>query len=374
MKIKIMLLMILILANINSASRAELIFQDNFDDHSDWEPQQNIYPNTMSTSDSSGSATGNTACSTCPNGQAKYRGYYIAASSWNNYKGNNTLSISARNARGGTGKALTFWMEPIDTTKCDGGTKWCSDGQISVSLPKSYNELYMRFYIKFQPNWVWDSDEAASEKFFRVTHNRELPGVPLYRFGTNGNHFPAYFFDLGDSTIWGIRGIKFKMHPRFQSTYHLGSTPTPNYLIANDFAEAYVSGGTGTNGYKLFREYIGDGEWHSFEFHVKGNSGIGVEDGIMEMWVDGVRIFSQTNVSWADSQYNSSCVNCFNPPRGFVGWNWVSFGGNMLNRVYPDGTYVEQWYAIDDIVIATSYVGPNYVIGAPPAPPKGVSN
>ena len=351
--------LLFILNTMCTSVYCEVIFQDNFDDHSDWAPDQPIYPNTQANTSADGGVTGSTACTGCPDGAAKYRGYYIASSAWDGYKGNNTLNISSANARGGAGKALTFWMEPINTTKCDGGTKWCSDGQLSVSLPQAYNEIYIRFYIKFQPDWKWDSTNgSAAEKFCRATHLHELPGIAMYKFGTTGNHFPGLFFDLGEATYYGTEGILFKMHPRFQSSYHLGATPTPTYLINNDYAGYYVYGGTGTGGRKTFEEYIGDGNWHCFEIRLKGNSSVGAEDGEWEVWVDGTSIFTQTNVAWADSVYKSSYTNCINPPSDFVGWNWVSFGGNMLNRYYSEPTQIEQWYAIDDIVISTTYVGP----------------
>jgi len=348
------LLAVLLICN----AYAEVIFQDNFDDHSDWSPTQPTYPNTAANFSSDGGLFGETACTGCPDGTAKYRGYYIASSSWNGYKGNNTLNISSQNARGGTGKAVTFWMEPIDTAKCDGGTRWCSDGQLAVSFPSTYNEIYLRYYIKFDPDWQWDSaNAAASEKFLHITHLHNLGGVSMWKFFTSGNHFPVFFATLSDYTFYGYSdGIKFKNHIRFQSSYNpYSATPKPLYLTNNDFEAKYAYD---AGGEKTFKEYVGDGNWHSLEWRLKGNSSKGVEDGEWQLWVDGVSIINRTNIAWADSVYDTTCANCVDPPSDFVGWNWASIGGNMYNRVYTEAQFEEQWYAIDDLVISTTYIGP----------------
>lgn len=345
-------------------SEAVVIFQDNFDSHSDWSPTQPMYPlNDVSASD--GGIHGETACSTCPDGSAKYRGYFLARSAWEGYRGNNSINIGPVNARGGAGKALTFWHEPIDSTHCDGGTMWCSDGALGISLPQSYNEIFMRFYIKFQPGWVWANVDSTSQKFVRISHLHEFPGVGTWTYGDSGNHFPAFIYQIGDDRYWSINGARFKMCARFQSSYKYSTIPNPTYLIAGDFEEAYAYGGTGTGGRKTFAEYIGDGNWHHMELRLKGNSGIGTQDGEWQLWIDGSSILVRRNIAWADSVYKAGCSKCLNPPRNFVGWNYVVIGGNSYNRVYPITQHIEQWYAIDDLIISTTYVGPDDTPQAP---------
>lgn len=345
-------------------ANAEVLFEDNFDDHSDWGPTQNSWPTTTSVSSSNGATDGSTACSTCPDGTAEYRGYYIASSAWDSYKGEDTLQINDDNYRGDSGKALTLWMEPINSSHCDGGTYWCSDGQLSVSLPDSYDEIYIRYYIKFDSSFVWDVTNSSSKgKFLRATHLHEIDGESMYAFGYDGNHFPAVFLDFSDQGIYSIDNTQVRLMPRFQSSYHEGATPDPDYLTNNDYEGYFVSGGTGTNGNKTFEELLGDGEWHCIELRLEGNSAMGEEDGEWQTWIDGTSVALRTNVAWADEVYNCAGGNCINPPDDFVGWNWVSIGGNFYNRYYASTVQTEQWYAIDDLVISTTYVGTDYVIG-----------
>ncbi|MFQ5900406.1 MAG: chitobiase/beta-hexosaminidase C-terminal domain-containing protein, partial [Thermodesulfobacteriota bacterium] len=101
----------------------------------------------------------------------------------------------------------------------------------------------------------------------------------------------------------------------------------------------------------------GDGQWHALEFYVKLNSACGVADGEARFWYDGNEIGTTTDLAWGD-------VGCQSSPR--LKWNQVSFSGNNFNRYsnYTNGS--EQWYAIDDVVISTAYIDPNYVIGGTP--------
>jgi len=60
-----------------------------------------------------------------------------------------------------------------------------------------------------------------------------------------------------------------------------------------------------------------------------------------------------------------------------VGWNMVSLGGNAFNLFSDTANKAEQWYALDDVVVSTEYLGPGYVIGSldatAPASPTGLS-
>jgi hypothetical protein len=123
-----------------------------------------------------------------------------------------------------------------------------------------------------------------------------------------------------------------------------------------------------------------DGEWHSIEYKLKEIPQKGVSDGEFLMYIDGHLAISKTNIPWADMGADASgtraCSDCggrvVNPPSDFLGWNTVIIGGNANIQRFSNtsNTNVEQRYTIDDLVIATSYIGPDYVIGAPPAPLK----
>ena len=352
---------------------AEILFEDSFDSHPDWTTSQPVYPSNVGNALCDGAVDGSTACSDCPQGDAKYWGRYIGTSAWSGYKGEETVQIDSANARGGSGKAATFWMEPIDTTRCDGGSMWCSDAQMAVRLPEAQDTIFIRYYIKFQPDWVWDTTSghsAPSGKIVHAAHNHDIDGSGCFQAFSNGQMFPAIVQNIGnEETFYQSDAFNLRATVRFQSSYYGGyGDPDPVYLDAGsrDFARAWIPGGSGTagyNGHKTWEESMGDGEWHSVEIQLSGNSAMGAEDGIFRMWYDGEEILDLDRVAYADNQYWDECNNCLNPPRDFVGWNMVSIGGNFYNRAYPEDTHIEQWYAIDDFVVSTEYIGPDYVIG-----------
>jgi len=191
------------------------------------------------------------------------------------------------------------------------------------NLPQSYDELYVSFYIKFQPDWAWRTVSTpeipvtgSGAKFFRVSHEWFKNGY--FRNNKDGNHFPILFLDMGANGYYGQPAkAQLTLHPRFQSTYGGSSygslvVPIPYYLKDGnwDFERAFVGGGSAVGGDKTFSELFGDGQWHNLKIRLKGNSAMGVEDGVWELWIDGVPIASRNNIAWADSQYDVTCPNC----------------------------------------------------------------
>lgn len=88
-----------------------------------------------------------------------------------------------------------------------------------------------------------------------------------------------------------------------------------------------------------------DGKWHCFEFYVKLNSAGGVADGVSKVWYDGALVGSTTNAVW---------IPLGDDPAQWK-WNHAWLGGNNANLYLPAN---EQWYAIDDVVVSTTYSGP----------------
>jgi len=115
-------LVIVLFVMYTSSFADTIIFQDNFDNHADWTSPVQNYSDGSDDSDSTGDFE--TRCTSCPQDGAIYSGMYSARAAWSDYRGNETLSINSANARGGTGKALTMWMEPVNSSSCDGGTYW----------------------------------------------------------------------------------------------------------------------------------------------------------------------------------------------------------------------------------------------------------
>jgi hypothetical protein len=85
-------------------------------------------------------------------------------------------------------------------------------------------------------------------------------------------------------------------------------------------------------------------------------------NGVYEVWLDGKLLASHTDAQWRSAGSSSG-----------VGWNLLSLGGNSNNSFATQG---DQWYAIDDVVVSTTPIPEDYVIGGakviPPANLKGI--
>ena len=294
-------------------------------------------------------------CSTAPQG---YAGYRLAGSVYSS-SGNDTINISSANRRGISGKGFTFWNEVCDS--CG----WASDGLLDIKLNQSgYSELYVRFFIKFQPGWQWSTSVSPIQKFFRISHYK---GGNPFVYGPSGSHGPLVITDLAKYNK-GASDIAMSVAYRYENVYYpTSASPYHSYPGTFYFGSgSYGGGGTDFSDSGM----MGDGQWHSWEFHVKINSSIGVPDGEYTFWQDGNLVVSVTDLAWGDNGGQSN-------PRKL--WNYIQIGGNNNNPYSPQSQSPEQWYAIDDVVISTNYIGPNYVIGGgtpldtlAPAPPPSL--
>lgn len=328
----------IILSSGGYASGA-VVFQDNFDTQADWFP-----PQPAVTCECLSGACPSIACPTpLPTGYVAYR---IAEPVSCSVAGKNTLNIDATHHTGPAGKGFTYWNEPCQSQS----GSWGSDGLLHIKLADpGYTDLYVRFYIKFQPGWQWNANLATDnhnpmQKFFRVSHYWGGNDFNGFNFQAGGSHYP-FLIGQGAKFNSGAANYAYDAVYKYQTALHTATANPPHaeeqvfYFGTGNYA------GTGTNFWDAGQ--AGDGNWHSWEFRVKMNSAIGTPDGIHEFWQDGVKITSVTDLAWADTGTPA-----------LTGWNSVMIGGNNHNY-YPGGG--EQWYALDDLVISTTYIGPKTV-------------
>jgi len=299
---------------------SETPFSDSFDQHPDWSIQQPQAP------------TANSIYGVSNSLLSGYHSYYIAGSFYSNI-GKNSLILDNANYTGTGGKGLTFWNE--SDTRNDG---WASDNQLGIYLPKGYNELYARFYIKFQPGWRWTQNGESEQKIARFTHYH---GGSPFQYFDGGNQHPIAGLHIAKFNS-GNSNACFQPIFRYENTY-FPDQATPSHSRASVFYPAgsgYTGGGT---------DFTENTAWQCWEMRVKMNSSPGVADGIYQFWVDGALIFSITDLAWSDSGSQAS-------PR--LNWNYFIIGGNSFNHFAPNSDESEQWYAIDDLVISTERIGP----------------
>ena len=222
---------------------AEVIFEENFDSQADWQIAQGYGGN---------DAKSAVEDSTVPPGFYTYR---IQDSSYPNNT-HNSIIIDSTIARGGVGKGITFWNESGDTN-CDYGGGWCSDNEIGIRLPNGYNELWTRYYMKFDPTWKWSNEASIMIKLFRVTHYH---GGNPFVFFEGGNQHPLV---TGMLTVWndGQANTSHLLNYRYENVYYPDQASPPH----NDRSRVgYYPGGSYSGSGPDFdaQGQPGDSEWN----------------------------------------------------------------------------------------------------------------
>jgi hypothetical protein len=325
-------------------SPAAVIFETNFDSHPDW--------NTSGEYEGGECSFGSCASS--------------MPADWNFYRsvsGTSGLNpvISIRRLPGsvadhtgtGTGKALVIYSESVS------GANWPGDGILGKYFGSgaNYQELYIRFWARTQSSWQFV--DGGLVKVFRLFNWRGTSNIfqwanensPVLFFdfaiyNGNANYAPSYRCDqlpYSTNTGDGTYGRS--------ADYYCGNSP----ISSNGVGQIW-GGAPPTSGYA-------DTRWHRYDIYAKVNA-LGSADGVYKFTYDGNTLYNVTNVVWKES--NSSAAK---------GWNGFSLGGNSNNTWAAKG---DQWYAIDDVIVSTTPIPDDYVIGGtspdttPPAAPRNL--
>lgn len=218
------------------------------------------------------------------------------------------ISTAANFSGGAGGRGWRRWM-------CGGtsiNTVSPSTGTLSVSVPMA-SEYWIRFYIRFQTGFDWNTYGIAAFKVVRAN-----PIAPQnFWFDFSG-------VDAGRSEPMGGGGLGG------------GNNNIMHCVSGCGWNTVNPSGGVGSGGYRY-----GDNSWHSIEIHLKDQTGTGTYDGEYDFWLDG------------SLKFHSAAVNfCTGAPQGI---NRFQFFANERTPNNPSPMYVD----IDDIAIsATGYIGP----------------
>ena len=311
-----------------------VIFEDNFDSQADW--------NTDLAKNGDGCYL---PCSDAPANWSYYR-ETPGSGTWTNPVGSiRRVPANLPDHTNGTGKAYIVYNQshPVDN--------WPGDSILGKILLQDYPELYFRIWIRTQANW--QSASSATSKVVRVSHYDGIGNV-FENFST-GSQAPILLWFFGADYLGrGAHALGFRCSPQ-SSYYYCTAAGVPSYQLT-DTLEAWGSGGpTG---------YFADTQWHRYDFRVKMNDP-GSNNGVTEWWYDGVLMDHHTDVQFKASSGSSAAM----------GWNNFSIGGNSDNSYATQG---DQWYAIDDVVVSTTPIPDNYVIGGggadttPPTAPRGI--
>ena len=151
--------------------------------------------------------------------------------------GRDEITAAANNPLGGGGKGFRHYRSAGQNN---------NGGGLTISLPAPVTEMWVRLYMRYSLGFSWS-------------------GSPLYTkdmyWGSCGGG--CVIFGIQGSNSWGVN--------------YNGSTNHNSSLSWS----ASQGGPTG------------DGQWHLYEYHLKQNGSAGV----VEIWVDGVRVLNKTNAN-----------------------------------------------------------------------------
>jgi hypothetical protein len=125
-------------------------------------------------------------------------------------------------------------------------------------------ELWIRFYMRFQPGFRWDGGDSSWNVGYKTIFLK-------YGSGSNFAFFLQIYGSLGGMGYFNMYG-------------------TPAYSVdpcSSCGFQPYWTGGTGNT--------ISDGSWHMMEFHIKSETGPSPNntDGVLEVWVDNNLVISK---------------------------------------------------------------------------------
>jgi len=291
------------LSNLANATtdQSQIIFEDNFDNSPEW------------------------------HAKPKPEGYYFEGPpNWDGYSnaqdyyGHPLFNVDSTDPRGSSGKSLRVYYEYFDTgPKVTGGRifKFLTDPHDGT---KGYEEIYIRWYQKFNI-WDWPDTKYAFLKMIRVYLGRDAD-EPCWHCESHVKWF----------LILQARGGPPAVRPNFF-----------DITIGNNINGTYTKKQINFNNVHL----PDPGEWHCYELHVKLNTIYPTvkDDAFCEFYIDGQKAFEYNNFRLREDD---------------IKINLIYLADNMHNLWEKEQTGTDEIdYSIDDVVISTSYVGPDYVIG-----------
>ena len=179
-------------------------------------------------------------------------------------------------AGGGRGKAMEVTY-PAGRYGAGGASAFLSDVQFGMGLPKSYNELYVAYDIRF-------------EQGFDFVKGGKLPGL----CGADTNQAASTGCNTGGGYPsgydgWSARGMWRENGAMENYVYHASQR---NYYGDDEFWNVRAIPGT----------------WHRVEHRVVLNTP-GEKNGILEAWFDGTRVLSLNNLEYRKT--DSIGINLF---------------------------------------------------------------
>jgi hypothetical protein len=165
-------------------------------------------------------------------------------------------------------------------------------------LPPNIREVYISFWMKISSNWYGNQSSTNKMFFFGVSG------------GNNQFVFNAYGHDAGPLTAMpSLQGVVDTDAHGYHHRPNLGK-PSP----------------------------VKRGQWQRFEFVFKCGSALGMADGSLEMWTDGVKVFEEFDTNWTQRKHPTNPCNM-----NVFSWN-PTYGGGGAGVPYDMYQWVDRVY------------------------------
>lgn len=261
---------------------------------------------------------------------------------------------------------------------------------LTNSKGQGYSEIYIRYQVKLDQNWKSGDGTTNYWKWFRLFQNRD-PNVNINIQAENDSPKDTRFIICNISNnppVWGCGATTNSQNGKsvsdpFTKVSFSGSQTCSTCGHFESIQEWDFDNSTG-----LLPSYPSTQNWHTIEWHIKlstgtcNSSGTGTENGVLEMWLDGVK--QTTSLRYSQKNGENDKCNALPTNKYGGGINWITVFDNMASwsdewNVTPPSPAGVKYLYLDNVVLSTSYIGTNYAIGGgsppdtiAPAPPPSV--
>ena len=342
---------------IGELCHASVIWQTSFDSLPDWESQEKI-----STSTSDGTISWDLSVPRPFSDYRSARGQLSAL-------GEHTFQINSKNRFDQTGKGLSCYYESANNHVGGGLGIWLGE--------TGYDELYVSWRMMMQDNWRFATVGGLGGtifKLFRIMSNIDNPALkpnaaePMNMYPTPWNRKPDWDLNTSPLNAQGEGGKQGYVILRWEQVMgkmiadKIAYNPEGRAGSLNDIYKAFdnsvrvnwadyhgrwiENGGLPTSA-SAPGDWVGNGQWVHYEVRVKHNT-VGQSDGLFEFFLNGKKVAQVSGMVTRNTLKTK--------------FNYIIIPDNIHNLIYANTTPPpppagEQLFAIDDITVATSYIG-----------------
>lgn len=348
----------------SNSAKAQIIFEDDFSNDVGW-----VASNTQSSNVESASASGCYGNQGCVAPPSKWSAYSVGAASQD-------LRILAGAGRNGKAGLRYGWGMGAAQRLALRLNKHLTGNQNT-----GYDELYIRYEVKFDDGWsAGNGTNIGYWKWFRLWQFRPPTGINQH--GENAAPYDAHFIIGNLSVLPPSWSLAIADNPN----YAHGGVDNPYWHLMFDGTSTCSTCGhfESINNWDFNNStgaFLNDPQtWHFVEWHIKLSTGTGncdgTENGIYELWLDGVRQTAPLRIS-EHYGIQAGCNDVFPQTKYQGGINYFIMFDNMDD--WASTWTTDKYLYMNNVVVSTAPIGTSYVPGGGtsdttyPSAPQGLT-